>query len=179
MRKSFFLFVLILLYGNVVSAEVHSFKEAKPVQIVIPAIDVAASIYPSHLNENGVMNITDQTEEVAWFADGVSPGEPGNAVLAGHVDGYVGPAIFYNLKKLQQGDFVSIIDENGHKLVFVVIKKETFPYQDAPLQQVFGPTNKRRLNLVTCTGTWNRKIRTHMERLVVFTEFVYKIEARQ
>ena len=36
------------------------------------------------------------------------PGSVGNSVIVGHVDTYVGPAVFYNLYQLAAGDAIDV-----------------------------------------------------------------------
>jgi sortase A len=39
-------------------------------------------------------------------------------------------------------------------------------------ESFFGPSEKRMLNLITCTGYFDREIHNYIERLVVYTELV-------
>ncbi|WP_226670393.1 class F sortase [Metabacillus litoralis] len=143
-----------------------------PTQIEIPSINVQASITKQGLNNKGQMIIPDNGEEVAWYEPGAQPGEEGNAVLAGHVDDYTGPAVFFYLKELKPGDDVIVYDAKGKKLLFRVEKIQSYPKDEAPLQKIFGPTTEPRLNLITCTGLYNRSTNEHEERLVVYTKMV-------
>jgi sortase A len=143
-----------------------------PVQIKIPAIQVEAEIENVGLLSNGQMGVPSDAFGVGWYELGAKPGEIGNAVLAGHVDSKTGPAVFYDLKKLKPGDEVVVSDSNGKNLTFIVKELEIYPRNSAPLEKVFGQSlsNRSQLNLITCTGTFNSKERTHEERLVVYTE---------
>ncbi|WP_444684692.1 class F sortase [Alkalicoccus luteus] len=142
----------------------------EPVRIEIPAIDVDAVVDGYGLNEEGQMAVPDEGETVAWFNRGAKPGAQGNSVLAGHVDDYEGPAVFYDLKELEPGDSIHLYDEDGEQMTFIVQSMESYPYEDAPVDQVFGGTASRNLNLITCTGEFDRNVGTHRERLVVYTE---------
>jgi len=44
------------------------------------------------------------------------------------------------------------------------------PYNSEPQVEIFGPTDKKRLNLITCNGEWIQSLKTYSDRLVVFTE---------
>lgn len=141
-----------------------------PIQLRIPSINVDAPIEPQGLTENGEMEVPDDGETIGWYEPGTKPGGMGNAVLVGHVDDYTGPAIFFNLKKLEVGDEILVDGENGETLTFVVKDKQAYPYDQAPIREIFGPSNNNRLNLITCTGLYNRSTQNHEERLVVYTE---------
>lgn len=90
--------------------------------------------------------------------------------MAGHIDSLTGPAVFYKLDQLKKGDEVVVRDASGNSLTFVVIRSEKYPRKAAPIEEIFGFSYGSRLNLITCTGEFNRKAKTHEERLVVFTE---------
>lgn len=141
-----------------------------PIQLRIPAINVDAPINPQGLTESGEMEVPDDGETIGWYEPGTKPGGMGNAVMVGHVDDYTGPAIFFNLKKLEVGDEILVDGENGETLTFVVKDKQAYPYDNAPIRQIFGPSSKKQLNLITCTGLYNRSTNNHEERLVVYTE---------
>ncbi|WP_226670120.1 class F sortase [Metabacillus litoralis] len=140
-----------------------------PAQISIPSINVEAQIEEVGLLENGQMGVPEDFNQVGWFKDGVMPGEHGNAVLAGHVDSKTGPAIFYDLEELVEGDEIIVRDKDGKSLTFVVYDKKSYKIESSPVDKVFGFSYRSQLNLITCTGTFNREKGTHEERLVVYT----------
>ncbi|WP_273851501.1 class F sortase [Guptibacillus spartinae] len=142
----------------------------EPVQLEIPAIDVTAEIENVGVLDNGQMGVPEDINKVGWFEPGFKPGTKGNAVLAGHVDSKTGPAIFFYLEKLSKGDEIILTGQDGETMTFVVTGKERYPYNDSPIEKIFGPTDSRTLNLITCVGTFNRSKGTHEERLVVSTE---------
>ena len=143
---------------------------ALPVRLRIPAIGVDAWIEPVGLTEDQAMDVPSRWEDVAWFELGYRPGEAGNAVIAGHLDTNTGaPAVFWNLNKLQPGDEVIVVGEDGRERRFVVQGSEIYPYDQAPVQRIFGPAEEPRLNLITCDGAWDREQLNYTHRLVVYT----------
>jgi sortase A len=141
-----------------------------PTSLSIPAIEVNTEVMNVGLLENGQMGVPSDFMKVGWFKPGAMPGERGNSVLAGHVDSKTGPAIFFYLNKLEKGDEVIVTGENGEKLTFIVRDKKVFPKDNAPVSEIFGYTSRRMLNLITCTGTFDRNQGGHIDRLVVYTE---------
>ncbi|TMU84972.1 class F sortase [Bacillus sp. BHET2] len=141
-----------------------------PATIEIPAIDVSTSIEAVGLKENGEMAVTESFETTAWYQSGYKPGEPGNAVIGGHVDSRNGPAVFYNLNKLSKGDEIILKDKDGEKRTFVVLDKKEYPWDESPLKSIFGYSAASSLNLITCTGDFDRSSRNYSKRLVVYTE---------
>ncbi|AQQ55268.1 class F sortase [Planococcus lenghuensis] len=141
-----------------------------PTAIEIPGIAVSAEVKPVGVLANGQMGVPADTVSVGWFEPGIRPGNIGNAVIAGHVDSRSGPAVFFHLKELKPGDEITVSDGEGQKLVFVVREIESYKANDAPLDKIFGATDRRMLNLITCTGTFNGTTDDYSERLVVYSE---------
>ncbi|MBX0359128.1 class F sortase [Halobacillus sp. Nhm2S1] len=139
-----------------------------PDRIQIPSINVDASIKALGYTPEGGMAVPKNLIDVGWFEPGTMPGNQGNAVIAGHVDGNSGPAVFYDLKDLQPGDEIYVYGDNM-KLTFEISRMESYPYEDAPIREIFGPTNSHSLNLITCTGAYDKEASTYSERLAVFS----------
>ncbi|AWB47036.1 class F sortase [Paenibacillus sp. CAA11] len=147
-----------------------TFKGLIPRKISIPSVNINAVTEPVGFLESGMMDVPKATDRVGYLRPAALPGGEGNAVMAGHVDTYTGPAVFYPLKKLHQGDFVYVIDHYGNKAVFIVEAVKYYPTAQAPIEAIFGPTREHRLNLITCAGRYSRSRREHEGRLIVFTK---------
>lgn len=126
---------------------------APPRSIALPTLKVKAPIVAVGLDGDGAMEDPPYTR-AGWYEFGAKPGERGNAVIAGHLDTKTSVDIFWNIKKLQPGDPIVVTDEEGIERTFTVEAVETYAADEAPLQRIFGPSWKRRLNLVTCAGDW-------------------------
>ncbi len=143
-----------------------------PAQLSIPAINVDAKVEHVGQLPDGQMDVPKDENNVGWYQPGAKPGERGNAVLAGHVDNKTGPSVFFHLGDLEAGDLVTVTNEHGLAYDFEVNAVESYPRNNAPLEKVFGTSSKSSLNLITCTGTYDRDAGTHEERMVVYTTLV-------
>lgn len=144
-----------------------------PVNLKIPKLAVNADVEYVGKDGSGRMDVPKKDEDVAWWKFGAKPGEMGSAVLAGHFDRKDGgPAVFYDLSKLKMGDTIEVMGEKGEILSFEVVGTEIFKDSEFPLQEVFGRTDGRYLNLITCDGVYDRNSKNYSDRLVVFTELV-------
>ncbi len=141
-----------------------------PMQIEIPALGVNTTIENVGTLENGEMGVPEGIDTVGWFEPGPKPGERGNAVMAGHVDSKTGPAVFYKLDQLAPGDEVIITGKDGESKTFIVTGKQSYPRKEAPVEDIFGFSYSKNLNLITCSGKYSRDEGTHEERLVVYSE---------
>ncbi len=141
-----------------------------PWRLRIPAIALDAAIQEVGLTRDGKMGIPSSYSEVGWVKTSAQPGQPGNAVITGHVNlNPHQPGIFQNLHRVQVGDFI-FIDKDANGQRFKVTNIQTYETAKAPLQTIIGSTDKAHLNLITCAGTWDKAKQEFDQRLVVFTE---------
>ncbi|MFD0586519.1 class F sortase [Paenibacillus sp. GCM10027627] len=122
--------------------------------------------------DNGQMDVPASAHSIGLLSPGIMPGEPGTAVMAGHVDDLTGPAVFYSLTSLKVGDHVVVSNAEGKSLLFQVIMAQSYPTNAAPIDQIFGDTEEARLHLITCTGKYDRKTGNYDKRLVVYTRLI-------
>ena len=150
----------------------QSIQGMEPARIVIPSIGVDAAIEATGILDNGEMGVPEDVHQVGWFEPGYTVGAKGHAVLAGHVDSLTGPAIFYHLDKVEPGEKVIITDPDGREMVYVIQEKASYITEEAPIEKIFGRSDNRMINLITCTGTFDRNTGEHEERLVVTAQLI-------
>jgi hypothetical protein len=143
-----------------------------PVRIEIPSIGVNAYIEQVGLTRDRAMDVPSGWMNAGWYRHGSYPGEPGNAVIAGHLDTNTGsPAVFWDLDKMVPGDEVIVTFHSGTRLTFRTENSGLFPFDESgpAIKTIFGPSLTSDLNLITCNGAWDHGQKTYKERLVVFT----------
>ncbi len=148
-------------------------RAGQPTRVKIPVIRVDAAIEYVGLTAAGAMDVPKNYNNTAWYEPGPRPGEQGNAAIAGHVDSKTGKAVFWDLAKLQPGDEMFVVGDDGVERRFVVTGVQSYGRNDAPLQQIFGPTAARHLNLITCdsTSTFDRTKGEYASNVVVYTDY--------
>jgi sortase (surface protein transpeptidase) len=142
-----------------------------PVRLSIPTIQVDAAVEPAGLTASGAMEEPSAPDLLAWYAFGPRPGEPGNAVVAGHVDWTTRLAVFWHLRDLRPGDIVRVAADDGVTRTFLVTRVATYPNDHLPLIDVFGAASGAHLNLVTCAGAFDPGSRRYEETLVVSADY--------
>ena len=143
-----------------------------PVRLTIPAIGVGTRLLRLGLEPDRSMEVPGDFDLAGWFAEGPAPGQPGPAVIAGHVDSRTGPAVFYRLRELRPGAQLQVQRADGTRLRFVVETARRFPKDRFPTDAVFGPTPSAELRLVTCAGSFDRARGSYRDNLVVFARLV-------
>lgn len=141
-----------------------------PITLRIDKIGVNAPVESVGLDPTGAMATPTTAFRVAWFDGGPLPGQNGNAVIDGHLDSRIyGEAVFWNLGKLAPGDSIQVEMPGKRWLTFVVDHVAVYPYDDAPLDEIFGPSAAPQLNLITCSGVFDRSSHNYDRRRVVYT----------
>lgn len=145
-----------------------------PTSIDIPAIDVSSSLMELGLNSDGTVEVppVDPGAPAGWYEGSPEPGTLGPAVILGHVDTRAGPAVFYRLGHLREGDEILVTREDGTVAVFAVETVESYPKSEFPTKQVYGNTDHVALRLVTCGGDFDRSIRSYLDNVVVYATLV-------
>ena len=109
-----------------------------------------------------------QWDTAGWYAAGTRPGDPGSAVILGHVDSRSGPAVFYRLRELRRGDLVEVVRADGSRVRFTVQRVQEYPKARFPTADVYYPTLTPMLRLVTCGGAFDRNLRHYLDNVIVF-----------
>jgi hypothetical protein len=140
-----------------------------PVRLSIPAIDVSARITKLGVNPDRTVEVPSDPATAGWYRYGPHPGERGSAVILGHVDSDLGPAVFYRLRHLVPGDRITVRAADGSVVRFRVTRIRTYPNAEFPAQQVYGPHGRRHgLQLVTCGGAYDSED-GYQANVVVYT----------
>jgi sortase (surface protein transpeptidase) len=143
-----------------------------PVRLRVPDIDVDAAVIPLGLQPDGALEVPQDFSETGWYTAGPEPGEPGSAVIAGHVDSKRGPAVFFRLQELRPGAIVEVAGEDGSTMRFSVDRIERHPKDRFPTDMVYGPTDEVALRLITCGGTFDRSSGHYRDNVIVFATAV-------
>lgn len=103
-----------------------------------------------------------------WYGLGATPGEPGPAVVLGHVDSHSGPAVFFNLGSMRAGDKVTVSRVDGSAATFTVDRVARYAKSEFPTRAVYGDVGQATLRLVTCGGRFDRAGGGYAENVIVF-----------
>ncbi|WP_251135775.1 class F sortase [Exiguobacterium sp. s133] len=142
-----------------------------PATLSIDAIDVQAKVEIVGKDKQGRMDVPKKTDQVGWYRYGAEANQTGNVILAGHLDDTEGPAVFYDLAKMKQGQQIELRSKAGQTISYVVTNVTSYPVDEAPVGSIFGTTVAKRLTLISCIGTFT-KSKGYDERLVVTADQV-------
>jgi hypothetical protein len=143
-----------------------------PIGVVVPSIGVRAHTVRLGLDAQREMEVPDDFSLAGWYVHGPRPGTPGPAIIAGHVDGRRGPAVFYRLHELSPGEEIEVHRADDVVVTYVVDRVEQHPKDAFPTEAVYGNTPGPELRLITCGGTYDRRAGSHRDNIIVFARIV-------
>lgn len=126
-----------------------------PSELVIQKLRVRAPIEVKGVDANNQMQAPDRPTDAAWYRFTARPGSGSNAVFAGHRDfAGVGPAIFWRLDQLAQGDLVEVASDQRTEIRYLVTAVWDYRLDALPMDQVLAPDQREEITLITCSGRY-------------------------
>ncbi len=148
-----------------------------PLTLQIPAIGLSVSLGTLGLNPDGTVQVPANTVQPDWFRLGPTPGQVGSAVILGHVDNYLGPGVFFQLRTLAAGDQIGVGLSDGDTAQFTVDSVAMYSKQQFPAQRVYGSHGSSELQLVTCGGVFDHQTGSYLSNIVVYSSLSSVIPA--
>lgn len=142
----------------------------EPAEITIPKIDAHSSLVGLGVTDDGAVEVPPVTApmQAGWFAGGPKPGEPGPAVILGHVNGGGRAGIFARLHELKPGDEVLIGQTDGGTTRFVIREVDQVAKSEFPVDAVYGDTAGPELRLITCGGSFDKAAHSYRDNVIVY-----------
>lgn len=149
-------------------------EPSRPLRIMIPSIDVRATVHGVGLDANGAIGTPalHLRNEAGWYDRGPTPGQFGPAIIVGHVDTRRSPAVFYRLKELRPGARIEITRRDRQVAVFEVNSVERFRKRQLPQKRVYQDFTRPALRLITCGGRWVGGEVGYADNVVVFASLI-------
>ncbi|HEY1825434.1 MAG TPA: sortase, partial [Acidimicrobiales bacterium] len=157
---------------SVLSTAAPYVPESGPRELVVPALGIRIAVGRLGLQPDGAVQVPLTTHTVGWYDRGVTPGQIGSAVILGHVDSYLGPGVFFELKTLKANDLISVVLADGAVTRFRVTRVVQYAKTNFPDDLVFGSHGSRTLQLVTCGGPFDESTGHYLANVVVFSRLV-------
>lgn len=145
----------------------------QPRAIILPTIDSRGFIQKVGIDQNGAVAVPGNVHMAGWFVGEAKPGEPGLSIMDGHMQGRYQPGIFKNLHKLRPGDRFTVEFGDHSTKEFEVVSVNSYPTDEAA-KHLFRRDESitSQLNLITCSGAYNRTDRQYDQRLIVVSKAI-------
>ena len=142
---------------------------AEPVRLRIPALQVDTPLERLGRQPDGTIAVPESPNIAGWYVAGPRPGQPGPAVILGHVDSINGPGVFFRLDQLSPGAAVEVDRADGTTAGFRVVSLSRVPKTNFPSDLVYSPTLQPSLRLVTCGGSFDYRARSYRDNVIAYT----------
>jgi hypothetical protein len=149
-------------------AHVQDVNVPLPVALSIPGIGIQTRLVDLGVTAAGALEVPSSTAVAGWYTGSSRPGAVGPAVIAGHIDSYKGPGIFFRLSQLRPGDRVYVRRADGTIALFRVTAVRSYAKDRFPTLAVYGPTPDAELRLITCGGTFDPTLKSYLSNTVVY-----------
>ncbi|MEZ5218515.1 MAG: class F sortase [Ilumatobacteraceae bacterium] len=141
-----------------------------PIGISIPSLGVEdAPVEPVGVDEVGFLDVPDP-KLVGWYRSSATPGSPGAAVLASHVNYDRVPGVFRYLRDLDVGAEITVMLDSATSQRFVVTEVALFDKDELPRERIWTTSGDPSLVLITCGGRYDAEARSYEDNVVAFAE---------
>ena len=142
---------------------------ALPVRVRVPAIGLTTPpLERLGLAADRSIALPSRPERPGWFSGGPRPGEPGPAVIIGHVDSDSQPAVFFRLGETTPGRLVYVDRADGTTATFRVSRVQQIAKAAFPTDEVYVPDLAPSLRLITCGGTFDSGTGHYRDNVIVY-----------
>lgn len=153
-----------------------------PNLLVIPSIGTTAPVVAVGAAgpDGGALDVPSRIDEVGWW-DGIwespegvirekvaEPGQPGVALLAGHIDSAVqGEGALYRLQQIKQGADITVTDSRGQAAHWRVTRLQAVPKTALPAA-LFVNHGPPRLAIVSCGGPFDTATGHYVDNVIAW-----------
>lgn len=140
-----------------------------PTRIVIPDLDVDATVDDVGVQDDGAMVIPAAPTSVGWYRYGAAPADrAGNTVIAGHVATREdGAGALAPLRAARPGMRVIVTTADGARHGYEISGREAIVKKALPVDEIFARQGAPLLVLITCGGEYLPELRSHRDNVVV------------
>ena len=141
--------------------------DAAPVRVLIPSIGADGLVAHVGVDSTGGLEVPDNARTLVWYQYGPSPGEPGSAVIAGHLDWKGVRGTFNELAETPVAETVTVVYDDGSERAFTVRSVELVDKPAVSVNGTFARDGESVLRLVTCGGEFDRAAHSYFSNVVV------------
>ena len=140
---------------------------AAPVRVALPDLDIDGAVIRTGVNPAGELDVPPDARTLVWYEFGPTPGAPGSAVIAGHLNWKGVEGIFADLAGTPVGATFSVDYDDGTQRSFVVRSVELVDKPAVAVNGVFARDGESVLRLVTCGGEFDSSTRHYRSNVIV------------
>ncbi len=141
-----------------------------PSRLDIPSLGIKAPLMKLGVTDGEIeVPPFDKPDTAGWLKESAVPGDPGSAVILGHVDTKTDPAVFYKLKQMREGQVIKVARSDGKVAQYRVDSIEQVSKDHFPADKVYLQDG---LRLITCGGNFDWNKHEYRDNVIVYATLV-------
>lgn len=144
--------------------------DSTPNKLIFIEEGIGLPITETSIDVNKRMVVPQGLKVAGWLKTSPIPGNVGNSLIAAHRDWNNKLGAFKYLEDIRIGETVIIEYENEEHREFKVVNKEIIDINKKPNAKIEINSNKRMITLISCTGSFDSKIKSYTQRALVTLE---------
>lgn len=144
--------------------------DSTPNKLIFIEEGIGLPITETSIDANKRMVVPQGLKVAGWLKTSPIPGNVGNSLIAAHRDWNNKLGAFKYLEDIRIGETVIIEYENEEHREFKVVNKEIIDINKKPNAKIEINSNKRMITLISCTGSFDSKIKSYTQRALVTLE---------
>lgn len=144
--------------------------DSTPNKLIFIEEGIGLPITETSIDANKRMVVPQGLKVAGWLKTSPIPGNVGNSLIAAHRDLNNKLGAFKYLEDIRIGETVIIEYENEEHREFKVVNKEIIDINKKPNAKIEINSNKRMITLISCTGSFDSKIKSYTQRALVTLE---------
>ncbi len=138
-----------------------------PSRIIVPELEIDGPVVPAGVDAENQLDVPPDARTMVWYRHGPSPGAPGSAVIAGHLNWRGVDGLFARLAETPIGATITVVYDDGSEQAFTVSTVELVPKPAVSVSGVFARDGEALLRLVTCGGEFEEAVRSYRSNVIV------------
>jgi sortase (surface protein transpeptidase) len=140
---------------------------AAPTRVIITALDIDGPVIPVGVNAASQLDVPPDARTLVWYRHGPSPGAPGSAVIAGHLNWRGTTGLFARLDEIPVGATITVVYDDGSQQDFIASAVELVSKPAVAVNGIFAREGESLLRLITCGGEFEKEVRSYRSNVVV------------
>ena len=140
---------------------------ATPVRVEAPDLGIDGVVAPTGVNDLGELDVPPDARTLVWWQHGPTPGSPGSAVIAGHLNWRGVEGTFSHLDQLPVGATLTVTYNDLSQRSFVVRSVDLVAKPAVAVDGTFSKDGESLLRLITCGGEFDSSTRHYRSNVIV------------
>jgi hypothetical protein len=151
-------------------------QQPRPIRVAVPGRNIDGPVLVDGLGVTKTGGFDNppvsKPQTGSWYSLGPRPGEPGPAVILGHINGNGQSGLFKYLDTVKRNDRIKVYREDGSIVTFKVYLTKKVVKTKFPAEEIFTDTEGPELRLISCGGDYDPANRRYLDNIIAFARLL-------